>query len=473
MIPVIAIVGRPNVGKSSLFNCLTQTHDALVEDMPGVTRDRHYGKGRLGHLPYMVIDTGGIGMGEEGIEALTAQQAEQAIREADVVLFVVEARSGLVTADQLIAKALRKLSKKIILVVNKIDGLNADVASSDFHSLGLGKPVPVSSAHHQNLDALVKAFTSYFPAKVEALSEEISGIKIAIVGKPNAGKSTLVNRLLGEERVIVSDIPGTTRDSIYISLERMGKHYILIDTAGVRRRSHVIDRVEKISVVKTLQAIDDANVVIFLVDARENITEQDLSLLGVVIDLGKALVFAVNKWDGLESRQREAVKKTLDRRCGFINFAKTRFISALHGTAVGDLFGDVEKAYQSAMKKVSTPMLNRLLQNAIQQHQPPMVNGRRIKLRYAHQGGHNPPVIVIHGNQVNNLPGSYSRYLQAFFRKALRLIGTPIQFEFREGENPYHKEDKRPVRASLSEKRKLVRQKKTFHPRKKRNKASK
>jgi GTP-binding protein len=457
MIPVIAIVGRPNVGKSSLFNGLTQTHDAVVEDMPGVTRDRHYGKGRLGSSPYMVIDTGGIGMGEEGLEGLTAQQATQAISEAHVVLFIVDARAGLVSADQLIAASLRRLNKSIILVVNKVDGLNPDIAISDFHSLGLGKPIPISSAHHHNFDVLVETFSSYFPKDITAPLEDTEGIKIAIVGKPNAGKSTLINRFLGEERVIVSDVPGTTRDSIYVSLERLGKKYILIDTAGVRRRSQIIDKVEKISVVKTLQAIDDASVVVFLIDARQNISEQDLNLLGFVIELGKALVVAINKWDGLRPDDREAVKKALDRRCGFINFAKTRFISALHGTGVGDLFEDVDVAYGSAMKKASTPLLNRLLQQATQQHQPPMIKGHRIKLRYAHQGGHNPPVIVIHGNQTKNLPGSYIRFLQAFFRKALRLVGTPVQFEFKEGENPYHKGNKRPVTISVSPKRALAR----------------
>jgi GTP-binding protein len=436
MIPVIAIVGRPNVGKSTLFNCLTQSRDAVVADIPGVTRDRIYGKGNADGKSYVVIDTGGIGEDHGGIEGLTAQQADQAIKESDLILFVVDARSGLMPADQVVAEKLRKLNKTVLLVLNKVDGLDFYIVSADFHKLGLSKPMGISSAHRQGIDELIKQMLNHFPEMAEEAEADL-GIKIAIAGRPNVGKSTLVNRMLGEERVIVFDMPGTTRDSIFIPLERFGKKYTLIDTAGLRRRSHITEVIEKISVVKTLQSIEEANVVIFLMDAQVGVTEQDLNLLGFVLDAGKSLIIAINKWDGLTSYQRDEVRRGLDRRLDFIDFAKIRFISALHGTGVGDLFNDVKKAYDSAMKKLSTPIITRILERAVKQHQPPIVRGHRIKLRYAHAGGSNPPIIVIHGNQTKSLPQSYLRYLQGFFRKALRLIGTPIQLELKESENPY------------------------------------
>lgn len=438
MIPVIAIVGRPNVGKSTLFNCLTQSRDAVVADIPGVTRDRIYGHGKIGHKNYIVIDTGGIGIDEEGVDELTIKQADQAIAESNIILFLVDARAGLLPADKAIAKKLRKLNKVIILAINKSEGLEVDNITAEFHGLGFKDFICISASHRENIDKLVQKFPE---DETEEVSEVISGIKVAVIGKPNVGKSTLVNRILGEERVIVFDAPGTTRDSIYIPFERNRKKYTLIDTAGVRRKSHVKEVIEKISVVKTLQAIEEANVILFLIDAQSNISDHDLNLLGFVLSLGKALVIAVNKWDGLTVYQREQIKSKLDRKLVFIDFAEIKFISALHGTGVGELFKDINKAYDSAMKELPTPLLTKILQKAVQQHQPPLVGGRRIKLRYAHAGGHNPPIIVIHGTQTDNLPNSYARYLASYYRKALKLMGTPVQINFKEGDNPY--KDKR------------------------------
>ena len=433
MIPVIAIVGRPNVGKSTLFNCLTQSRDAMVADIPGITRDRIYGRGRVGDKPYIIIDTGGIGIDEEGVDELTAKQADQAISESNIILFVVDARAGLMPADKAIAKKLRKLNKDLILVINKSEGLDQDELDAEFDKLGFKNKINISASHRENINNLVEKF----PEAEETLDEKEMGVKVAIVGKPNVGKSTLVNRILGEERVIVFDSPGTTRDSIYIPFERNNKKYTLIDTAGVRRKSHIKEAIEKISVVKTLQAIEEAHVVLFLVDARTNLTEQDLGLLGFILSLGKALVIAINKWDGLEKYDREQIKNKLDRKLVFIDFAEIKFISALHGTGVGELFGDIKRAYDSAMKDMPTPLLTKILEKAVIKHQPPLVGGRRIKLRYAHAGGHNPPLIIIHGTQTEKLPDSYRRYLSGVYRKALKLIGTPVQISFKEGANPF------------------------------------
>lgn len=440
-LPTIAIVGRPNVGKSTLFNCLTRSRDALVADLPGLTRDRLYGQGQVGSHPYIVVDTGGLGAGENSIEELMVQQAQQAIHDADHVLFLVDARSGPIAADQSIAQMLRELNKPITLVINKAEGLNPNIASSEFFFLGLGEPQIISAAHNQGIQSLIE---HVLPATNEAETTDIpefAGIKIAIVGRPNVGKSTLVNRILGEERVVVFDQPGTTRDSISIPFERRGKNYVLIDTAGVRRRGRVEEGIEKFSVIKTLQAIESSNVVIMVINAQEGISDQDLHLLGFILDAGKALVIAVNKWDGLSPDQREEVKRGLDRRLSFVNFAKIKFISALHGTGVGELFPLIEKAYKSATLDVSTSELTRLLEQAIATHQPPLVQGRRVRLRYAHPGGHNPPVIVIHGKQTKALPNSYRRFLESFYRKALRMTGTPIRIEFRDSNNPYVNKD--------------------------------
>lgn len=438
MLPVLAIVGRPNVGKSTLFNRLTKSRDALVVDMPGVTRDRQYGQGKLGPKPYIVIDTGGIGEGEEGIDSAMSEQSRLAMQEADVILFVVDGRGGETSADQQITQFLRQLEKPIFLVVNKTDGIDPDVAVSDFYRLGLGEPFPIAAAHGRGVSGLMEDVCHDFPEQAEvAEQEKEQGIKVAIIGKPNVGKSTLVNRMLGEERVIVYDHAGTTRDSIEIPLERHGKKYTIIDTAGIRRRGKINETVEKFSVVKALQAIENANVVLYVIDARENISDQDLSLLGFILDAGRSLVIAINKWDGLNHEQRTDIKEEVDRRLAFVSFAKLHYISALHGTGVGDLFDFIEEAYRSATQEHSTSALTKLLETAVEENPPPLSGGRRIKLRYANPGGRNPPIIVIHGNQTGRLPKAYQRYLMNYFRKALKLVGTPLRLVFKTSDNPY------------------------------------
>lgn len=439
MVPVVAIVGRPNVGKSTLFNQLTRSRGALVVDLPGVTRDRQYGQGQISDWPFIVIDTGGLGFHEGEVDTLAEEQSWQAVEEADVILFLVDGRSGLVPADQDIAKKLRTKEKKVHLVVNKTDGLNTDVALADFYRLGLGEAIPIAASHGQGILSMIETALAPFPKRVEDGSETLTeqGIKIAIVGRPNVGKSTLVNRILGEERVVVFDLPGTTRDSIYIPLERNGARYTIIDTAGVRRRARVSEVVEKFSVVKTLQAIEDCHVVILVLDAKEGVTDQDLGLLGFVLEAGRSLVVAVNKWDDIDTEQRDFVKKTLTYRLEFAAFAKVHYISALQGSGVPTLFGSVQKAYESATKVLTTAQLTRVLRVAVEQHTPPMVHGRRIKLRYAHTGGHKPPLIIIHGNQTDHVPETYKRYLMNTFRKHLKIVGTPIRLEFKTSDNPY------------------------------------
>jgi GTPase len=439
MLPVIALVGRPNVGKSTLFNQLTRSRDALVADFPGLTRDRQYGPGRVGGFAYMVVDTGGLSGEAETLDDLMARQTRQAIDESDVVIFMVDGRAGLTAADEAIARDLRTRGKQVVLVVNKTDGVDADQAMAEFHALGFGTARAIAATHGRGVAGLMDAVRELLPEAegAQAEAERWPGIRIAFVGRPNAGKSTLINRILGEERVVATELPGTTRDSIFIPFERDGQAYTLIDTAGVRRRARVHEAIEKFSVVKTLQAIDAAHVVVMVLDAREGISEQDAHLLGVVMDAGRALVVAINKWDGLDPEQRDRVRHELDLKLPFLDFAEKRFISALHGTGVGDLFGHVKRAYDSAFIKVSTNALTKLLEAAVAAHQPPLVRGRRVKLRYAHQGGQNPPVIVIHGNQTEHLPGSYKRYLTNHFRQHLKLVGTPIRLEFRTGENPY------------------------------------
>lgn len=439
MKPVIALVGRPNVGKSTLFNRLTKSRDALVADQPGLTRDRKFGEGKLGGKPYIVIDTGGLSGDDEGVDAMMATQSWLAVEQADIVLFMADARAGLTGVDEEIAQRLRISGKTVHVVVNKIDGLNADVVVAEFHSIGLGEPFGISAAHGRGVTALITQVLETLPATDEEGQEldQYKGIRIAVVGRPNVGKSTLVNRILGEERVVTYDLPGTTRDSIYLPFERDEQDYVLIDTAGVRRRGKINEAIEKFSVIKTLQAIEDAHVVILLLDGSEGITDQDASLLGFVLDVGRALVIAVNKWDGLESDQRDKIKRELEVKLPFVSFAKIHFISALHGSGVGDLFGSISVAYQSAMAKFQTPRLTRLLEDMVSSNPPPLSKGRRIKLRYAHQGGSNPPIIVIHGNQVDSVPAAYKRYLMNAFRKHLKLKGTPLRIEFKAGKNPY------------------------------------
>ncbi|HXH54661.1 MAG TPA: ribosome biogenesis GTPase Der [Gammaproteobacteria bacterium] len=439
MLPVVAIVGRPNVGKSTLFNQLTKSREALVVDLPGVTRDRQYGEGKIGERPFIAIDTGGLGSKEAELDTLTEDQSWQAVIEADIVLFIVDGRTGLMPADKTIAQQLRIKEKAVYCVVNKTDGLNPDVALADFYALGLGDPIPIAASQARGLVALIDQIFLSFPplSEIEITNPEEVGIKIAIAGRPNVGKSTLVNRLLGEDRVIVFDQPGTTRDSIYIPLERAGKKYTIIDTAGVRRRSRVSELVEKFSVVKTLQAIEDCHVVILVVDAVESVTDQDLGLLGFVLETGRSLVLAINKWDGLDAEHRENVKKTLNYRLKFADFAKVHYISALHGSGVGNLFDSVQEAFQSSIKELSTSEVNRVLEVAVTQHPPPMFQGRRIKLRYAHTGGHRPPLIIIHGNQTEHVPEGYKRYLINTFRKHLKIVGTPIRIDFKTSANPF------------------------------------
>lgn len=466
MIPVVALVGRPNVGKSTLFNRLTRTRDALVADFPGLTRDRKYGRAEVEGNELIVIDTGGLEGNEDGVETRMAEQSLLAIEEADVVLFMVDARAGLMPADRAIAKHLRSRQKATFLVANKTDGLEVDSATGDFHSLGMGEIYPIAASHGRGVTSLLeKALLPWFniaePVELseeeeqaaywaeleqnEAAADEAEEefdptglpVKLAIVGRPNVGKSTLTNRILGEERVVVYDMPGTTRDSIYIPMERDGQEYILIDTAGVRKRGKVTDTVEKFSVIKTLQAIEDANVVLLVIDAREGISDQDLSLLGFILNSGRSLVIAVNKWDGLSTEIKEEVKETLDYRLGFVDFARIHFISALHGSGVGTLFGSITEAYESATRRTSTSLLTRIMKMATDDHQPPLVRGRRVKLKYAHAGGHNPPIVVIHGNQVKDLPDSYKRYLMNYYRRSLNIMGTPVRIQFKEGENPY------------------------------------
>ena len=442
MLPVIALVGRPNVGKSTLFNRLTKSRDALVADLPGLTRDRKYGEGQLGEdQNYIVIDTGGITGDEQGIDYEMAKQSLQAIDEADIVLFLVDGRAGLNPADEVIANYLRKTSKPCHLVVNKTDGLNPDVVIGDFFSIGLGHPLAIAAAHGRGVTSLIEYVLEELPdlteESLEVMAQVQKGIKIAVVGRPNVGKSTLVNRLLGEERVVVFDKAGTTRDSVYIPYERDGRNYTLIDTAGIRRRKSIREAVEKFSIVKTLQAVKDAHVVVMVIDARDGITEQDMHMLSFVIDTGRSLVIALNKWDGMTAEEKGEVKEQIERKLEFADFARMHFISALHGSGVGNMYDSVEEAYDCAMAKWSTSKLTRLLEDIVADHQPPAINNRRIKLRYAHQGGSNPPVIVIHGNQTKSLPGSYKRYLENKFIKVLAIKGTPIRFEFKSSENPF------------------------------------
>ncbi|MFC3907618.1 ribosome biogenesis GTPase Der [Legionella dresdenensis] len=442
MIPVVALVGRPNVGKSTMFNRMTRTQDALVADFPGLTRDRQYGEAKFEDKPFIVVDTGGIGVDDIAVDELMSRQSAQALEEADVVLFMVDARAGLTGIDETIAGQLRKINKPVFLVVNKAEGIQDEVACSDFQRLGFANVHPVSASHGQGMSLLLRDLTADF-AEPEIATDEKESVKIAFVGRPNVGKSTLINRVLGEERVVVYDMPGTTRDSIAIPFERDEKSYTLIDTAGVRRKARVDLKIEKFSIIKTLQSIKESHVCLMLLDAKEGLTDQDMHLLSFIIEAGKGLVIAVNKWDGLDNDHKEHVKAELARRLHFTNFAKIRYISALHGSGVGLLFNDIDQAYASAIQKFSTPMLTRLLQDLVSQHNPPTVNGRRIKLRYAHMGGHNPPLIVIHGNQLDALPDSYKRYLSNAFINHLKLTGTPLKVEFKGGANPFkHKKNK-------------------------------
>jgi len=473
MVPVIALVGRPNVGKSTMFNRLTKSRDAIVGDLSGLTRDRQYGEARWQGRSYILVDTGGISGDEHGMDEKMAEQSLLAIEEADVVVFMVDARAGFTAADQMIAEHLRKRNKRSLLAANKVDNVDPEMARAEFAPLGMGDAIPVAGAQGRGVNALLEAALADFPRDIEEedLNADVAegeepvripgpsekdGIKIAIIGRPNVGKSTLVNRMLGEDRVIVYDEPGTTRDSIYIPFERNEEKYTLIDTAGVRKRGKIHEEVEKFSVVKTLQAIKDANVVIFVMDAREGVVDHDLNLLGFALEAGRAIVIALNKWDGMVPSERDYVKIELERRLFFVDFADIHFISALHGTGVGNLYASVQASFKSAITRWPTNRLTQILEDAVQEHQPPMVNSRRIKLRYAHLGGANPPLIVIHGNQVEKVPKSYVRYLENTYRRVLKLVGTPIRIEFKGGENPYEGNKNTLTDRQVNKKRRLM-----------------
>ena len=439
MIPVVALVGRPNVGKSTLFNALTQTRDALVADRPGVTRDRHYGVCRIAERHFVLIDTGGLAGDADELHEFTAIQSHAAIDEAALIVLVLDARDGLLPGDRSILDGVRKQGKPFLIAVNKVDGLDESNVLTEFTRLGADKLLGISASHRRGLTPLLNEILARLPPAQDELAMPATetGTRVAIVGRPNVGKSTLVNRLLGEDRVIASELPGTTRDAIHVALERDGRKYTLIDTAGVRRKGRVEDVVEKFSIIKTLQALEEAHVAIVMLDASEGVTDQDAHVLGHVLDAGRALVIAVNKWDGLDAYQRSRVTEEIDRRFPYVEFAIRTTISAKHGSGLAELMKAVDKSHRSSMKRMSTPELTETLEMAVQAHQPPMVGGRAAKLRYAHMGGSNPPTVVIHGTRVQTLPDSYKKFLEGFIRKRFKLVGTPVKLEFRGGTNPY------------------------------------
>jgi GTP-binding protein len=460
MLPVVALVGRPNVGKSTLFNVLTRSRDALVADMPGLTRDRHYGICHLGSREFVVVDTGGLTGEKDGIGALTARQVHLAIDEADRVVFVVDAREGLLPQDRTVLDALRRTGKPLLLAVNKVDGLDEAAALAEFSGFGFTTPLALAASHGRGVPALVAAALDGLPAAdpdAVAVESPDDGVRVAIVGRPNVGKSTLVNRLLGEERVVVSDIAGTTRDSIRVQLQRDGKRYTLIDTAGVRRRARVEEAVEKFSVIKTLQSIAAAHVAVVLLDAREGVSEQDATLIGHVLDEGRALVLAVNKWDGLSTYDREQCKSSLSRKLDFVAFARMVTISALHGSGIAELMKAIDRAHASATREFGSAELTRGLEAAYSGYQPPLVRGHAPRLRFAHPGGSNPPTIVIHGSRTKHIGDGYRRYLENFFRKRFKLEGTPVRIEFREGENPYAGRKNELTERQVKKRKRLVR----------------
>ncbi|MFM1869497.1 MAG: hypothetical protein RLY99_241 [Pseudomonadota bacterium] len=445
MKPVIAIVGRPNVGKSTLFNRLTRSRDALVADFAGLTRDRHYGNGRMGEREFICIDTGGFEpVAKTGILAEMAKQTKQAVVEADVVIFLVDARLGMAPQDRVIADFLRKTGRPVILAVNKAEGMAYTTVTADFYELGLGEPIAISSAHGDGVRAMIDEALDALgiPDEPEDDDKTDKPMRIAVVGRPNVGKSTFINTLIGEERVIAFDMPGTTRDAIDVPFTRNGKPYVMIDTAGLRKRGKVFEAIEKFSVVKTLQAIADANVVILMLDAQQDISEQDAHIAGFIVDAGRALVLAVNKWDGMDDYDKERARTDIARKLRFLDFANVHPISAIKGFGIKELFKDVDAAYAAAMSKLPTPKLTRILEEAVEFQQPKRVGMSRPKMRYAHQGGSNPPIVVIHGNALSGVTDSYRRYLEGRFREAFKLRGTPLRLEFKTGQNPFVDQDK-------------------------------
>ncbi len=455
MLPVIALVGRPNVGKSTLFNRITRSKDALVADFPGLTRDRKYKETSFEKKPFLLIDTGGIGVEDTEIDDVMSKQSKAAIEESTLLLFVVDGRDGLTPQDQEVANFLRKQGKPIYLVINKLDGMDESTIVSDFLSLGFQQTFAISASHNRGVHKLLESVTAPFSEEIDSSLEQHKHISIAFIGRPNVGKSTLINRILGEERVVVFDMPGTTRDSLFIPFERASQDYVLIDTAGIRRRGKITEAIEKFSIIKTLQAIKESNVCLLVIDAQEGITDQDLHLLGLIIESGKALVIVINKWDGLDIDHKDMIKSTLERKLVFAQFAKIKFVSALHGTGVGHLFKDILQAYDAAYRSIPTPKLTKLLLQLIEKHPPPMVKGRRIKLRYAHMGGHNPPLIVIHGNQVDALPVSYRRYLVNGFIEHFKLVGTPVRIELKGTTNPYQDRKNELTQRQIHKKKRL------------------
>jgi len=460
MLPLVALVGRPNVGKSTLFNALTRRRDALVHDEPGVTRDRHYGVCRLDpDQPFLLVDTGGIAGDEEGLAGATARQARAAAAEADLIMFVVDGREGASSLDDEILSWLRKLARPTLLVINKIDGTNEDSVRAEFARYGFADVLAVSAAHRQGLDDLHEEILGRLPEEGsgEVLDSDPERLHIAFVGRPNVGKSTLVNRLLGEERMIASEVPGTTRDSIAVDMERDGSKYRLVDTAGIRRRGKVEEAVEKFSVVKTMQSIEHCQVAVLMLDATEGVTDQDATVLGAVLDAGRALVVAVNKWDGLTTYQREQAEALLERKLGFVPWAEAVRISAKHGSGLRELFRAVHRAHTSAMRTFSTSEVNKALEIAVEANPPPSIRGHVSKLRYVHPGAENPPTFVIHGTRLKVLPDSYKRYLENFFRKRFKLVGTPVRMLFREGTNPYEGKKNELTDRQVQRKRRLLR----------------
>ncbi|MCL6618904.1 MAG: ribosome biogenesis GTPase Der [Thermomonas hydrothermalis] len=460
MLPLVALVGRPNVGKSTLFNALTRSRDALVHDAPGVTRDRHYGVCRLNaERPFVVVDTGGIAGEDEGLAGATARQARAAAEEADLVLMIVDGREGTSGLDDDILRWLRKLAKPTLLVVNKTDGIDVRAALADFARYGIDPMLPVSSAHRTGLDTLLANVLTRLPEHGQASlpDDDPERIRIAFVGRPNVGKSTLVNRILGEERVIASDVPGTTRDSIAIDLERDGRKYRLIDTAGLRRRSRVEEVVEKFSAVKTLQAIEQCQVAVLMLDASEGVTDQDATVLGAILDAGRALVIALNKWDGRSEYERQQAEALADRKLAFVDWAERVRISALHGSGLRELFRAIHHAHASATREFGTAEVTRALEAAYAANPPPVVRGHVAKLRFAHPGGSSPPTFVVHGTRLRTLSQSYQRYLENFFRKRFKLVGTPIRFVFKEGSNPFEGRKNELTERQIARRRRLLR----------------
>jgi GTPase len=455
LLPVIALIGRPNTGKSTLFNAMTGTRDALVADLPGLTRDRQYGFARRTEVPCIVVDTGGLVENADAIESLMIAQTDRAISEADRLIVIVDGRAGMTPQDQFVARLAHRSGKPVFLAVNKTEGFDADIAVAEFHGLGLGEPQPIAAAHDQGVISLLEtALAGLLPDPQDG--PEMTGIKVAVIGRPNVGKSTLINRILGENRMVAFDEPGTTRDAVLIPFERDGERYTLIDTAGVRRRSKVDGAIEKFSVIKTLQAIETAHVVIAVMDAQDGVAEQDASLLGTVIEQGRALIVAINKWDNIPTEQRDLIRQQIELRIPFADFAPLHFISARHGSGVGELFASVRNVFAAAMREMTTPQLTRVLEGALESHQPPLVRGRRIKLRYAHQGGRNPPIVVIHGNQTDAVPDAYRRYLVNVYRKAFDLLGTPVRVIFRGEDNPFAGKKNRLTPRQIRKRKRLI-----------------